>query len=306
MIGVATISSILENEADVKIYAVARSNSGHLNRLPNDRRVHLIYCDASNYDTLPSLIHEQCDIFYHFTWSVAGKDRNRNILDQSENIPLTLKSLSASHELGCKKFIASGSQAEYGILDLDKISPDTPVNPVQPYGIAKYAAGKLSLKLAEQYGMDCLWVRVFSIYGPNDKKTTLISEAVDGLLEGKRVSFTPAEQRWDYLYSSDAGRAFYLIGKRSTGRKIYCLGSGKAKPLKEYILDMQSVINPDCPVGIGDRPYPAECVMNICADISELEKDTGWKPSVSFKEGIKLIVSSRTTSSYKKDNYNGK
>lgn len=306
MIGVATISSILENEADVKIYAVARSNSGHLNRLPNDKRVHLIYCDASNYDTLPSLIHEQCDIFYHFTWSVAGKNRNRNILDQSENIPLTLKSLSAAHELGCKKFIASGSQAEYGILDLDKISPDTPVNPVQPYGIAKYAAGKLSLKLAEQYGMDCLWVRVFSIYGPDDKKTTLISEAVDGLLEGKRVSFTPAEQRWDYLYSSDAGRAFYLIGKKSTGQKIYCLGSGKAKPLKEYIFDMQSVINPDCPVGIGDRPYPAECVMNICADISELEKDTGWKPSVSFKEGIKQIASSRTTSSYKKDNYNGK
>lgn len=290
MLGVATINSMLDNETDIKIYAVVRSDSRHLKRLPNDKRVHLVYCDASNYDSLPSLIHEKCDVFYHFTWSVAGKDRNRNILDQSENIPITLKAVTTAHELGCRKFIGSGSQAEYGILDLDKIKPDTPVNPLQPYGIAKYAAGKLSLKLAEQYNMDCLWVRVFSIYGPNDKKTTLISEAIEGLLEGKRVSFTPAEQRWDYLYSSDAGDAFYLIGKKSLGRKIYCLGSGRAKTLKEYISDMQSLINPACPVGIGDKAYPNECVMNICADISDLENDTGWKPKVSFKAGISMIV----------------
>ncbi len=304
MIGVATINSILENETDVKIYTVVRSNSGHLNRLPNDPRIHSVYCDASHYDTLPTLIQEKCDIFYHFTWSVAGKGRNRNILDQSENIPLTLKALTAAHELGCQKFVASGSQAEYGILDLDQISPDTPVNPVQPYGIAKYAAGKLSLKLAEQYNMDCLWVRVFSIYGPDDKKTTLVSEAIDGLLEGKRVSFTPAGQRWDYLYSSDAGNAFYLIGKKATGRKIYCLGSGQANPLKDYILDMQSIINPKCQVGIGDKPYPSECVMNICADISDLQKDTGWKPKVSFTDGVKLIVKSRTARHQEKENYN--
>lgn len=295
MIGVATIESILENEDSVSIYAVVRPKSSHLDRLLNDSRIHNVECEAENYSELPQLINAPCDIFYHFTWSTVGKDRNKSILGQSENIPITLKTLTAAHELGCKKFIGAGSQAEYGLLDLDKISPESPVNPVQPYGIAKYAAGKLSLALAEQCSMDCLWTRIFSIYGPLDRPSTLISSAIDGLLNNQRVSFTQAEQRWDYLYSSDAGKAFYLIGKKSAGRKVYCLGSGEARPLKDFIYDMQRIINPDCSVGVGDKPYPENCVMNLCADISDLQKDTGWKPEVSFEEGIKMIVQSRLT-----------
>jgi len=290
MIGVATIESILTNEDNASIYAVVRPNSKNLNRLPNDSRIHIVECEAEYYSELPQLINAPCDIFYHFTWSAAGKDRNSSIIGQSENIPITLKTLTSAHELGCKKFIGAGSQAEYGLLNVDKIGPDSPVNPIQPYGIAKYAAGKLSLDLAEQYDLDCLWTRIFSIYGPLDRPTTLVSSAIDGLINNQRVSFTPAEQRWDYLYSSDAGKAFYLIGKKSTGRKVYCLGSGEARPLKDYIYDLQRILNPDCPVGIGDRPYPENCVMNLCADINDLQKDTGWKPEISFEEGIRNIL----------------
>lgn len=295
MIGVATIESILANEYDDSIYAVVRHNSRNLKRLPNDCRIHIIECEADNYFELTELIGTHCDIFYHFAWSEAGQDRNKNIIGQSKNISITLSALTAAHDLGCKKFIGAGSQAEYGLLDLDKIEPDSPVNPIQPYGIAKYSAGKLSIALAEQYEMDCLWTRIFSIYGSYDRPSTLISSAIDGLLNGKRVSFTPAEQRWDYLYSSDAGNAFYLIGKRSVGRKVYCLGSGEARPLKDYIFDMQKIINPDCPVGIGDKTYPKNCVMNLCADISDIQKDTGWKPKVIFEEGIMAIVRNRLT-----------
>ena len=290
MIGVATIEQILRNEPDDRIVAVVRGKSGNISRLPHDSRLHVVECNAGEYQYLPELIQEKCDIFYHFAWLATGKGRNKSILEQSKNITICLAALTAAHKLGCRKFIGAGSQSEYGLLDLDKISPGSPVNPIQPYGIAKYAAGRLSLKLAEQFDMDCLWVRVFSIYGPNDKKTTLVNTAVEGLIDGRRVSFTPAGQRWGYLYSDDAGRAFYLIGKKSDGRKVYCLGSGKARLLKDYIVEMQQIINPDCPVGIGDNPYPENCVMNICADISELKADTGWEPEVPFKDGIETIV----------------
>lgn len=293
MIGVATIESILANEPDITLFAAVRPSTRNLDRLPKDSRIHIIECKAEDYSKLPELIKEKCDIFYHFAWNAAGKDRNKSIIGQSGNIPTTLLALTAAHELGCRKFIGAGSQAEYGLLDLDKIGPESPANPIQPYGIAKYAAGKLCLALAEQFNMDCLWIRIFSIFGPLDRSTTLISSAIDGLIKGERVSFTPAQQRWDYLYSSDAGNAFFHIGKKATGRKVYCLGSGCARPLKDYIYDMQRIINPDCPVGIGDSPYPKDCVMNICADIKELQADTGWVPKVSFEQGIKMIIQNR-------------
>ena len=98
------------------------------------------------------------------------------------------------------------------------------------------------------------------------------------------------DERWDYLYSSDAGRAFYLIGERSTGNKVYCLGSGKAQLLRTYIEIIGRVVNDKIPLGIGEIPYSEGTVMNLCADIRRLQEDTGWKPVVGFEDGIREIL----------------
>lgn len=286
MIGIAIIDAVLNNAPDCKIYALVRDDSPNNFRLPESPNIKSIKCSADNYNKLPELIKEKCDVFYHIAWTNTGHLRNNNILAQCKNIEYTLNALEAAHMLGCSKFIGAGSQAEYGTKQVDKISPDTPVEPVQAYGVAKYAAGKLAIMQAKNYGMDCLWVRIFSVYGKYEKDTTMIQSTIRKLQSGDKPSFTPSEQMWDYLYSKDAGEAFYLIGEKSTGCKVYCLGSGTKKPLKEYISVIGRIVNPNIPLGIGDLPYPENAVMNLCADISELEKDTGWQPKTDFEKGI--------------------
>lgn len=64
-------------------------------------------------------------------------------------------------------------------------------------------------------------------------------------------------QRWDYLYSKDAGRAYYLIGEKGRNGAVYCVGSGQARPLKEYIEEMARLTNAEAP-GIRAKPYPQE------------------------------------------------
>ena len=106
------------------------------------------------------------------------------------------------------------------------------------------------------------------------------------MLKGEKTEFTPAEQRWDYLYSKDAGRAYYLIGEKGRDGAVYCVGSGQAHPLWEYIMQMAELTGADSP-GIGARPYPPGAVRNLCADIDSLTKDTGFVPEYTFEEGIK-------------------
>ena len=66
-------------------------------------------------------------------------------------------------------------------------------------------------KLSEELGMPFIWMRIFfSTYGPYDKSTSMIAESLGKLLRGEPMAFTPATQIWDYLYSEDAARAFYL------------------------------------------------------------------------------------------------
>ena len=287
MIGAALIEECIKH--DTEVYAVVRVSSGKQSRLPSGPKLHLVDCDLENLDRLSEKIPEKCDTFYHIAWGNTGEARNKSTELQSRNIFYTLQAVRAAAELGCRRFIGAGSQAEYGPMDVEKISPDSPVNPSTPYGASKLAAGHLAGMLCRELGMECIWPRIFSVYGKYEKETTMVASGLRKMLAGEPTEFTPAMQRWDYLYSRDAGRAFYLIGEKGKGGSVYCVGSGQARPLKEYIEEMAALTGAGKP-GIGAKPYPPGAVMNLCADIGTLTGDTGFIPEYTFEQGIRETI----------------
>lgn len=295
MIGSTLIRQLLETGTE-KVFAVVRKNTQKLDWLPKSNRIHIIPADLEDYQKLAEQIGEDCDTFYHFAWAATGgpKIRNTRIDLQAANIPACLKALQAAKTLSCQRFIGAGSQAEFGLSNDPLIGPESVCDPIQPYGIAKYAAGKLALTAAEALDMDCFWVRIFSIYGTKDRANSMVSMTIDHLLKKEKPLYTPAEQRWDYLEESDAAAGFRLIGERAAGRKIYCLGSGEGRPLHEYIEAIRDEIDPALPLGIGELPYPKGAVMNLAADIRTLTEDTGWKPETDFQTGIRRILDTKS------------
>ena len=287
MIGTALINECIKK--GIEVYAVLRASSGKKMRLPESEKLHMVDCSLEELETLPQKITEKCDTFYHIAWGNTGENRNSSTELQSRNIAYTLAAVKAAYALGCRRFIGAGSQAEYGPMDVDKISPDSPVNPTTPYGAAKLASGQLARMLCKELGMECIWPRIFSVYGIYEKETTMVASGLRKMLAGEKTSFTPALQRWDYLFSADAGRAYYLIGEKGKDGAVYCVGSGKAAPLKNYIEIMAELTGAE-ETGIGVRPYPAGAVMNLCADISSLTADTGFVPEYTFREGIRETI----------------
>ncbi len=289
MIGAALARHCIEE--GVEVFAVVRENSKRLSRLPVSPLLHLVRSDIGEYlENLPSKIGESCDVFYHFAWSNTGEAKFKSIYGQTENINGTLTALEAAQKLGCHLFVGAGSQAEYGPQDCEKISVETPVKPVLAYGICKYAAGKLVQIEAEKLGIAAVWVRIFSVYGENDKNSTLIMQLVHDMLCGQSTALTACEQLWDYLYSEDAARAFYLIGDKCKKSAYYCLGSGQAHPLREYVKMTAAATGYKGKIGFGEKSYSPNQVMNLCADIEPLTKDTGFVPSYTFTEGIQRVV----------------
>ena len=287
MIGAALIEECVRH--GVEVYAVVRASSGKQSRLPESETVHLIDCALEELERLPERIPKGCDTFFHFAWGNTGECRNKSTELQSRNIFYTLKAVRAAETLGCGRFVGAGSQAEYGPMDVDKISPDSPVNPTTPYGASKLAAGQLARMLCRELGMECIWPRIFSVYGIYEKETTMIASGLRRMLAGEPAEFTPAEQRWDYLYSRDAGRAYYLIGEKGKDGAVYCIGSGQARPLREYIEEMARLTGARNP-GIGAKPYPEGAVMNLCADIGALRRDTGFLPEYTFEQGVRETI----------------
>ena len=287
MIGASMIEQMVED--GVEVTAVIRPNSKKRKNLIEHELIKVVECDINDLMSLKDKLEKDYDTFYHFAWDGTYGDSRDDALLQEQNIHNTLVAVRLAHELGCGVFVGAGSQAEFGFVE-GELSDQIPKNPVTGYGIAKYAAGRLSAVMCEKLGMRQSWGRIVSTYGPRDNSYTMVMSSIIGMLNGERMSFTKGDQVWDYVYGGECSRAFYLIGKYGKHGKAYTIGSGKSRLLREYITAIRDVVNPELEIGLGEREYYPNQVMKLTADISELTEDTGFVPEVSFEEGIRRTM----------------
>lgn len=285
-IGTALINELIEKGIEVLVFC--REGSVRNNNIPKSDLVTLKYCALNNLKTVKNDTGKTYDVFYHFAWAgTTGAERNDMFL-QNKNVEYSLDAVSAAKEFGCHTFIGAGSQAEYGRVN-DVLKSDTPAFPENGYGMAKLCAGQMTREYAHMLGMRHIWVRILSVYG-KQTTTDLISYVIKSLNDKLPVNCTKGEQVWDYLYNKDAAKAFVAVAENGVDGKVYPLGSGIGKPLKEYIEAIKNLINYKAVINYGARSYSANEVMYLVADITNFTNDTGWKPEYSFVEGINEII----------------
>ncbi len=286
-IGTALIDNLINN--GIEVLVLMREGSARKNSIKSHPLIKVKYCSLENLKTLKNDTGKEYDVFYHFAWSGTFGNARNDMYLQNKNVEYTLDAVSAAKEFGCKTFIGAGSQAEYGRYE-GVLTADTPVFPENGYGIAKLCAGQMSREYAHQLGLKHIWIRILSIYGPNDGAQTMVMSTIEKLKNGRQAEFTKGEQLWDYLYSADAAEAFRLLGEKGKDGKVYVLGSGQTKPLYEYINIIAEQLNGEKLIKLGVIPYSEKQVMHLCADNSELVKDTGWQPETEFFTGINNII----------------
>ncbi|MEI5617229.1 NAD-dependent epimerase/dehydratase family protein, partial [Streptomyces brasiliscabiei] len=82
------------------------------------------------------------------------------------------------------------------------------MQPVDAYGIAKNAALTLVMHFCRLHALNWYWLRVFSVFGENEKSTWLIPSIIQKIGQGdKQLAFTTATQQYAYLYIQDFVKA---------------------------------------------------------------------------------------------------
>lgn len=288
VLGTALVKKLASE--NIETFVICHPNSRRNDTILKSPYVHKIFCDLSEIKTIPSKIQLSIDAFFHFAWLGTQNNANRmNMYLQNENVKYALDAVYVAKALNCQVFIGAGSQAEYGRVE-GIISPDHIEKPISGYGMAKLCAGQMTQALCKSFGIRHIWPRVVSVYGENDAPKTLISMIIRKLLLKETPSLTAGEQLWDYLYSEDAADAFYAMACHGRDGAKYVLGSGKTKPLREFMIETRDAIDPNLPLGIGEIPYYPDQAMHLEADISSLTKDTGWKPKITFEKGICHVI----------------
>lgn len=285
-IGIHLIEEWLKTE-NCKIFAVIRPNSQNRNRIPIDNRIHVIECDMNNYDSLIKKI-ESADFFFHLAWEGARLPYRDDAVIQRKNYECALKAMEISGTIGCKFFLGTGSQAEYG-MTYGLVNEKNLCKPNTAYGMEKLHACLSLKKISENLGIRFIWIRIFSIYGKYDYPKTLIMTALKKMQKNETIEMTDGTQLWDYLNVRDAVCAMILLAKSECASGIYNLASGQYKPLRNFILELKEILQSQSVIKFGAIPYGNNGPINLTPDVSKIKNEVHWVPKISFKEGIKEI-----------------
>lgn len=263
------------------VYCVVRENSAHNKRLENLANVQLVYADLAEYKNLYQQIQEPCEAFFHLAWQGGRYD----FAAQYQNVEDTLGALEAAKKIGCKRFVCTGSQAEYGPHQ-DLITEETCPHPIDAYGSAKLAACILTRQRAMDLGIEWIWGRIFSLYGKYEAETRMLPALVKSLRENKDFQMaTDGRQNWDYLYVSDGAEALIALLEKGKTGEIYNIAHGNYRMMREFVGLVEKIVGNTACVVYDETNIS---LYSLQPSSEKLKRDTGWLPQVEFCSGLEF------------------
>lgn len=193
------------------------------------------------------------------------------------------------------RVITIGSSEEYGRLMVEgvKISEETPLNAVSPYGASKAAVSMLVKQFHQAYGMDIIHLRPFNHIGPGQRPGFVTTDFANQIAcinkckeQNRKMSVGNLEVVRDFTDVRDIVRAYYYIALYGKSGEIYNVSSGRGVMIKEIleillafsskkievITDLEKMRPSDCPYFVGDP--------------TKLKLITKWEPTFTMENSL--------------------
>lgn len=246
--------------------------------------------DIRRTDELKSVIHaDEFDTFIHFAWAgSSGPSRFDHGL-QMQNALTTVECMKAAKNLGCRRFVCAGSIMEYEVEAAIHAQGSRP-GLAYIYGMGKHVAHGMCKAIAVDIGIDLLWPMITNAYGVGELSPRFINTTLRKIINGDSLEFTSATQNYDFVYVTDVAEAFYRIALNGKPFCEYMIGSGKARSLKEFILEMQQTVAPESTPIFGEIPFTGVNMPIERFSISALQNDCGFCPQIDFAQGVSMTM----------------
>lgn len=274
---------------NVDVIAVVREGSGRagvLSELP----VRVVLCDLRQLGTLAEIVPDRdIDVVFHLAWQGISNSDARDAKVQMTNVEVTLDILKTAADLQIGTFVGAGSIHEVeALMEMQSGKPVS--NMGLMYKTAKTAAHWMGKALAGNCGIRFFWPLI-NTYGEEENSPRLVNTVIRKIFQMESPALSSGEQFYDFVHVSDVAHALYLIAEKGIDGKNYVIGSGEAKPLKEFLSVVGEIANrlnggTDIPLGFGQVTSHVVSLPREVFDVTNLTNDTGFVPSVRFDEGI--------------------
>lgn len=229
------------------------------------------------------------DAFFHLAWAGSAGAARADTALQLHNAQWTVDALRTAKALGCRRFLCAGSIMEHETMAAAYTQGNQP-GLGYIYGGGKLIAHTMCMSVAAQLEIELLWPEITNAYGPGERSPRLVNTTIQKCIRSEAPQFTAGTQNYDFVYIDDVARAFRLIAENGKPFHEYLIGSSAARPLKEFLLEMQAAIAPELEFRFGDVPFTGIDLPLSRFDCSETEADTGFRAEISFAEGCKRTM----------------
>ena len=228
------------------------------------------------------------------------------------NIKGTLNILQAAREFNLEKILVTSTSEVYGSAQYIPIDEKHMKQGQSPYSATKIGADSMADSFYRSFGLPVTIVRPSNTYGPRQSARAIIPTIITQLLSGKPEiklgSLTPTR---DLVYVKDTARGFIEIaGADETGGEEINIATGNEISIGDLFAKIAGLMNRQVKIISEDervRPEKSE-VTRLLGDNKKLQRLTGWKPGVSFDEGLRKTIEwfkePKNLLAYKADIYN--
>jgi len=295
-IGSNYVHYLRQHHPDYEIVVVDKlnqqGNKENLKDVMNDISFHEF--DLIEEDKLQPIFESGLDYVVHFAaeTNVDRSIENPDAFVQS-NVLATNILLRLSRDYKIKRFHHVSTDEVFGSLELntsDRFNEETPYDPRSPYSATKAASDHLVRSYFHTYGLDVTISNCSNNYGPYQVPENIVPVFALMAFNDKPLTiYGDGKSVRDYLFVLDHCRAIDLILHNGKAGETYCVGGGQEKnsiEIADTILEITG--KPDSlKKFVTDRPGHDR---RYAIDHTKLSRELGYKPSVTFAEGIKQTV----------------
>lgn len=210
------------------------------------------------------------------------------------NVLGTVTLLEAAREAGVRRIVFASSSSVYGeALELP-LRESQPPRPISPYAVSKLAGEHYCRVFTKLYGLETVSLRYFNVFGPRQdprsEYAAVIARFILAALRGEPLEIHgDGHQSRDFTYVEnvvDANlRAAVLPGLAG---EVFNIGCGRRYSVLEVKAHLEQIFGRPLPAR-HTPPRPGD-VRHTQADLSEAERKLGYRPQISFEEGLRRTV----------------
>jgi len=273
----------------------------HIYRDPHepDARIHLVYADMTDGSSLRKAVSE---VMPDEIYNLAAQSHVRLSFDQpeytAEVIAIgTLRLLDAVREVvpGARFYQASSSEMFGKVIEVPQ-SEATPFRPRSPYACAKVHAFWQTVNYREAYGLFTCNGILFNHESPRRGETFVsrkITRAATRIKMGlqEKLYLGNLDARRDWGFAGDYVEAMYLMLQQEEPDD-FVVATGESHSVREFLEEAFGLLDLDwrAYVEIDPRYFRPTEVHLLQGDASKARRVLGWRPRVSFKELVKMMI----------------